>query len=62
MMVDHPFEIGDKVSCDGDDSAMVVIGLWYRAGGTLVHCSYFANGDLKEPWIESWRLKPWEKR
>lgn len=59
----HPFEFGDKVMADCDPAMpMTVIAIMYVPDHAVsVKCAYWCNGDHKELWIDSWRLKKWEK-
>lgn len=56
--MDHRFDFGENVVADGDQgNKMVVIGVLYLPrGGASVKLSYWCNGDLKEVWVDEWRL------
>lgn len=52
-----PYGFGTQVNIDGDTSIKaVVIGYHYQPSGTKVQVSWFANGDLKEVWIDQLRI------
>ena len=56
------FETGDSVVIDGsEDIKAVVLASMIRGNNKTHQVSYWGNGVLQEPWVEEWRLTPWEE-
>jgi hypothetical protein len=58
-VIDHSFEFGQQVICDGhSDNPLTVVAVEYRPGTISFECAYWCNGDHKTVWVQSWRLTP----
>lgn len=61
MILEIPFNVGDLVFADDDDSLrMTVTAVQWRGSDRFhIECSYFADAAAVCCWVESWRLNLW---
>lgn len=56
------FNLTEKVIIDGDRQVVAVItAISFRISGCKVEVSWWNHGDLKEAWVDEWRLSRWEE-
>lgn len=50
------FQFGDRVNIDGGDVVGTIVGVLFYAHGSQALVSWWSAGDLKEQWINDFRL------
>jgi hypothetical protein len=67
MKLSSLYDIGNRVSVDGDkDMPVTICAVNFRlATGAYLYityqCSWFHNGSAQNEWVEEWRLTPWDE-
>jgi hypothetical protein len=57
ITVTLPFRFNDRVRIDGNDGIEGVVTRYIiHDGGAQIEVAWFANGDHKQGWFESWRV------
>jgi len=62
MKVETLYDTGDRVIIDNCKSVVaVVLAIVVRGKNITYQVSYWGNGTLQEPYVEEWRLTPWDE-
>lgn len=56
------FGLTEKIIIDGcAEMPAVITAVSFRMTGVKYEVNWWNNGDLKEAWVDEWRLSKWEE-